>query len=190
MAYIYQLFVELIPFLFTPPLKVFCPSVLHFEWQRWPQRFRLLQFSQGLAPKSYKVISKYFRQILLTDIYIVQKHLSRSFFTRWYMYVDMWKVNVKCRYLWTQLNRTHGIHKAWPRERSLLGLLASSHLNILKIAMAAWTSHPPQEQKTRVRIPLDYKVFRKSIAMLLFIIDQHCLCLIVKNVKAWATIIF
>jgi hypothetical protein len=32
---------------------------------------------------------------------------------------------------------------------------------------AQWTSHPTQEQKTRVRIPPGYKVFRENIAMLL-----------------------
>jgi hypothetical protein len=33
--------------------------------------------------------------------------------------------------------------------------------------VAQWTSNPPQEQKTWVRIPPGYKVFRELIAMLL-----------------------
>jgi hypothetical protein len=32
---------------------------------------------------------------------------------------------------------------------------------------AQWTSHPTQEQKTRVQIPPGYKVFRKNMAVLL-----------------------
>jgi hypothetical protein len=42
--------------------------------------------------------------------------------------------------------------------------------------VAQWTSHPPKEQKTRVRIPPGYKVFKENIAMLLCIImDLICI---------------
>jgi hypothetical protein len=40
-----------------------------------------------------------------------------------------------------------------------------------------WTSHPPQEQNSRVRIPSEYSVFMEKIAMLLNIIDLiHNVC--------------
>jgi hypothetical protein len=29
--------------------------------------------------------------------------------------------------------------------------------------VAQWTSHPPQEQKTRVRIPPGYKIFSRAV---------------------------
>jgi hypothetical protein len=32
--------------------------------------------------------------------------------------------------------------------------------------VAQWTLHPPQEQKTRVRIPPGYTVFREDITVL------------------------
>jgi hypothetical protein len=37
-----------------------------------------------------------------------------------------------------------------------------------------WTSHPPEEQKTRVRIPPRHKDFRENIPMLLCILDLIC----------------
>jgi hypothetical protein len=37
--------------------------------------------------------------------------------------------------------------------------------------VAQWTSHPPLEHKTRVRIPPGYKVFRENIAMRMCVID-------------------
>jgi hypothetical protein len=47
--------------------------------------------------------------------------------------------------------------------------------------VAQWISHPPQVQKTRVRIPPGYKVFRENIAVLLFIIDAICLVCVLKK---------
>jgi hypothetical protein len=43
--------------------------------------------------------------------------------------------------------------------------------------VAQWTSHPPQEQKTRVRIPPGYKVFREkhSNAVVCNWLNMHCL---------------
>jgi hypothetical protein len=46
---------------------------------------------------------------------------------------------------------------------------------VLPFGVAQQTSHPPQEQKTRVQIPQGYKVFRKNIAMLLWIMTQYAL---------------
>jgi hypothetical protein len=37
--------------------------------------------------------------------------------------------------------------------------------------VAQWTSHLPQEQKTKDRIPPGFKVFRENIATLLCMID-------------------
>jgi DNA-binding transcriptional regulator/RsmH inhibitor MraZ len=57
--------------------------------------------------------------------------------------------------------------------------------------MAVWpqcTSHPPQEHKTRVRIPPGKKkVFRENIAMLLGIVDLICIvCVLKKEIQAMA----
>jgi hypothetical protein len=39
--------------------------------------------------------------------------------------------------------------------------------NVLRpVGVAQWTSHPPQEQKTRVRIPPGYKVFKSDAFVL------------------------
>jgi hypothetical protein len=45
--------------------------------------------------------------------------------------------------------------------------------------VAQWTSHPPQDPKTRVQIPPGYKVFREFIALLSF--DS--------NIKLWKHVI-
>jgi hypothetical protein len=49
--------------------------------------------------------------------------------------------------------------------------------------LTPWTSHPPQKQKTRVRIPPGYKVFGEIISMLLcrynllmYLCNVYCLC--------------
>jgi hypothetical protein len=43
--------------------------------------------------------------------------------------------------------------------------------------VAQCTSHPPLQQKTRVRIPLGYKILMENIAMLLRTIElMHCFC--------------
>jgi hypothetical protein len=47
--------------------------------------------------------------------------------------------------------------------------------------VAQWTSHQPQRQQTRVRIPLGYKVFRKNIAMLLCVFDLICIVCVLKK---------
>jgi hypothetical protein len=47
--------------------------------------------------------------------------------------------------------------------------------------MARWTSHPPQEQKTRVRIPPGYRVFRENKAMLFCLIDLICIVCVLKK---------
>jgi hypothetical protein len=54
-----------------------------------------------------------------------------------------------------------------------------------------WTSHPPQEPKTRVRIPPGYKVFMENVGMLLSIIDFICIvCVLEKRNKGIGQNIF
>jgi hypothetical protein len=45
-----------------------------------------------------------------------------------------------------------------------------------------WTSHPPKEQKTRVRIPPGVKDFRENIAVLLLgSFDLTCIVCVLKK---------
>jgi hypothetical protein len=46
-----------------------------------------------------------------------------------------------------------------------------------------WTSHPPQEQNTRVRIPPGYYVFGEISAMQLFTIDLLGIACVLKKRK-------
>jgi hypothetical protein len=59
-----------------------------------------------------------------------------------------------------------------PDEHKILFLTFST---ISPGGVAQVTSHPPQEQKTQVRIPPGYKGFRENIAMLLCILNMQCL---------------
>jgi hypothetical protein len=60
-------------------------------------------------------------------------------------------------------------------------------VNVFQLALdggvAQWASHPPQEQKTRVRVPPGCKVFRGNIAMLLSIFDLICNVRVLKKEK-------
>jgi hypothetical protein len=49
--------------------------------------------------------------------------------------------------------------------------------------VAQWTSHPPQLQQTRVRIPPGYKVLRKNIAMLFGVFELICIVCVLKKEK-------
>jgi hypothetical protein len=56
--------------------------------------------------------------------------------------------------------------------------------------MAPWMSHPPQEQKTRVRIPPGYKDIRKNTSVLLCMIYLICIaCVLIWERNALATIV-
>jgi hypothetical protein len=58
-------------------------------------------------------------------------------------------------------------------------IFAEKHVIIIiyycPCGVAQWTSHPPQGQKTRVRIPPGCKVFREIIALLLCVTDLLCI---------------
>jgi hypothetical protein len=59
--------------------------------------------------------------------------------------------------------------------------------NICPGGMAQGTSHQPQRQQTRFRIPPGYKVFRENIAMLLCFFDLACtVCVLKTEIKALA----
>jgi hypothetical protein len=47
--------------------------------------------------------------------------------------------------------------------------------------LVQWTSHPPQRQEARVRIPPEDKVFRENIAILLCLIDLICIVYALKK---------
>jgi hypothetical protein len=53
--------------------------------------------------------------------------------------------------------------------------------------VAQWTSHPPQELKTRVRIPPGYKVFKDAMAMMVCIFYLICIVCVYMVNKGLAT---
>jgi hypothetical protein len=62
-------------------------------------------------------------------------------------------------------------------------VLQSFLLCTIRQEVAQVTSHPPQEQKTRVRIPPGYKILKEIIAMLMCKIDLICIVLCVDKDK-------
>jgi hypothetical protein len=65
--------------------------------------------------------------------------------------------------------------------------LTTINSSICPGGMAQRTSHQPQRQQPRVRIPPGYKVFRENIPMLLCVFVLKCIvCVLKKRINASA----
>jgi hypothetical protein len=133
--------------------------------------------------------------------------LTAKFGKKW----KMVKHQISCHYLESELTPRREYNKAYlpffwrPRNSDLsrtrntgnwfFGIRAASkkrHPCQTKSAwlahggVAQWTSHPSQEQKTRVQIPPGYKVFGENIATLFCVIDLiYIVCVSIWEIKAF-----